>query len=156
MTILAIDPGPKESAFVLMRDSTIIQFGKYANEALIRFINSTAVPNVCVIEQIRSYGMAVGAEVFDTCVWSGRFCQAFGADRVHWLPRLTVKTHLCHSAKANDGNIRQAILDRFGGKEVAIGKKANPGPLYGVSGDVWAALAVALTWMDRNGAEVAA
>lgn len=35
------------------------------------------------------------------------------------------------------------------GKEKAIGKKATPGPLYGVVGDEWAALAVAVTWWDQ-------
>ena len=56
-----------------------------------------------------------------------------------------VKSHLCHSAKANDSNIRQALIDRWGGDQVAIGRKKAPGPLYGFSGDMWAALAVAVT-----------
>ena len=43
-------------------------------------------------------------------------------------------------------------IDKFGGsKETAIGKKANPGPLYGVKKDIWAALAVAVTWAETNG-----
>jgi hypothetical protein len=38
------------------------------------------------------------------------------------------------------------LLDRFGpGREVAVGTKRAPGPLYGIKGDEWSALAVALT-----------
>ena len=61
-----------------------------------------------------------------------------------------MKLNLCGNPRAKDANIRQAIIDRFGGKAAAIGTKKNPGPLYGVSGDVWAAIAVGLTWQDRQ------
>jgi hypothetical protein len=29
-------------------------------------------------------------------------------------------------------------------------KNSAPGPLYGVSGDIWAALALVITWWDQN------
>jgi hypothetical protein len=100
------------------------------------------------IEMIASYGMPVGAEVFDTCVWIGRFTQAWPAATVP-IFRKDVKMHLCGQTKAKDKNVRQALIDRFGpGKDKAIGKKAKPGPLYGYSGDLWAALAVAVTYYD--------
>ena len=58
---------------------------------------------------------------------------------------MEVKMNLCHSAKANDADIRQALIDRFGpGKQKAIGLKGSPGPLYGVSKHCWAALALAV------------
>jgi hypothetical protein len=66
--------------------------------------------------------------------------------------RREVKTNLCGSMKAKDGNVRQALIDRFGGKEKAIGKKKTPGPLYGFSADVWQALAVAITFADMRDA----
>lgn len=99
------------------------------------------------IESISSYGMAVGAEVFSTCIWIGRFVQAWrDPDAVRLLYRKDVKLHLCGTTKAKDTNIRQALLDKFGpGKDVAIGKKAQPGPLYGVKSHAWSALAVAVT-----------
>jgi hypothetical protein len=55
-----------------------------------------------------------------------------------------------HDSRAKDGNIGQALVDRFGGKAAAIGKKAAPGPLYTVSGDPCAVLALAVTWFDQN------
>jgi hypothetical protein len=94
--------------------------------------------------------MAVGAEVFETCVWAGRFIERWYRNprrpthlRVY---RRDVKLHLCGSMRAKDANVRQALIDRYGpGKEKAIGRKAAPGPLYGISGDCWAALGVAVT-----------
>jgi hypothetical protein len=158
--ILAIDPGPEQSAWVKFDGEMILGHGKASNDVMVdalrrRFRDiegDMAAPSRCVIEQIASYGMAVGAEVFETCVFTGRFMEAFGPERCDRLPRIKVKNHLCHSSRANDANIRQAIIDRFGGKERAIGKKAAPGPLYGIAGDEWAALAVALTWWDQNAA----
>ena len=35
----------------------------------------------------------------------------------------------------------------------AIGTKKNPGPLYGVTGDVWAAIAVGLAWRELRSDE---
>lgn len=149
MRILAIDPGPSESAWVEYDDyfeNPVQEFGKWPNDKVLSLCCTDDYDEV-VIEMIASYGMAVGKEVFETCVWIGRFMQMFPGYTVR-ITRNEIKNHLCHSSKANDSNIRQAIIDRFGGQS-AIGLKKSPGPLYGISKDVWAALAVALTWADR-------
>lgn len=156
--ILAIDPGPTESAYVLY-DGKLNAFAKVGNLTLLNDLlrNPDGFDNV-VIEKIASYGMSVGAEVFETVYWTGRFAEAFEANRFNSrsraerLERLKVKMHLCHDSRAKDANIRQAIIDRFGGKEKAIGCKKSPGPLYGVSGDAWAALGLAITWWETRGA----
>ncbi len=148
--VIAIDPGPAYSALVSWNGSAI-GIKKYAtNEAILALLLTLKRgSDPLVIEQVASYGMPVGAEVFETVYWSGRFAQAYGAERVHRSPRLRVKLHLCHDSRAKDGNIRQALLDRFGGKS-AIGTKKAPGLLYGVSGDVWAAFGLAVCWWDNN------
>ena len=147
--LLALDPGPEHSALVRW-DGAAISIKQYSDNAeilsLLRDRSNQAEP--LVIEQVVSYGMAVGQTVFETCVWTGRFMEAYGAEHVRRIPRIDVKMHLCHNSRAKDGNLRQAILDRFGGKDKAIGKKARPGPLYGISGDLWAALALAITAGD--------
>jgi hypothetical protein len=107
-------------------------------------------PEVIVIESIESYGMPVGREVFDTVHWSGRFTEAAHPTPVVQVPRREVKLALCHDTRAKDANVRQALLDRFGGKVAAVGNKANPGPLYGISKDVWQALAVGVAYLDRT------
>jgi len=163
MTVLSIDPGTTQSAFVLYDPvgPRLIKFGKIDNELLKNFLRYGALyelmafsdlPNKCVIEMIQHYGtgMPAGKEVFETCVWIGKFELAFEIFRsgceVWKISRPSVKSHICHSARAKDGNVRQALIDRFG----APGTKKDPGFLYGVSGDIWSALAVAVTWTDNN------
>lgn len=150
MLIIALDPGPTQTALVRMDYGRISFHFKGPNENILESLLLVGYPDhLLVIEKIASYGMAVGAEVFETCFWSGRFAQAFGMERVRRITRGEVKMHLCNSMRAKDGNVRQALIDRYGG-DAAIGKKKTPGPLYGISGDVWAALAVACTWSDKN------
>lgn len=155
MTVLAIDPGPVESAWVRF-DGTVRRFLKEHNEDVWRRFNELDRGDVVVIEQIASYGMPVGAEVFATAHWSGRFHERAmlrGGVRVELLPRKDVKLHLCQSPRANDATIRQALIDKFGGKDVAIGKKAAPGPLHGLKADCWQALALGVTWWETRGTD---
>ena len=151
--ILAIDPGPEISAFVTY-DGRIHEKGMVPNPELLARLGSNAWRDLdeCAIEKIASYGMAVGADVFETCVWTGRYIERWylthGRREPLRITRNAVKNHLCHSSKATDANVRAALIDMFGqgrGKEIAIGRKAAPGPLFGVTDDVWAALAVAVT-----------
>lgn len=153
MTVLAIDPGSEQSAWVLWDGQQVRAHGKWMNGDLEEALADSLEFDVAVFEQIASYGMAVGAEVFETCVWTGRFIGAVKAALAgEWdrLPRRDVKLHLCGQARAKDANIRQALIDRFGGKEKAIGRKASPGPLFGIKADEWAALALAITWFDQQ------
>jgi hypothetical protein len=55
---------------------------------------------------------------------------------------------LCHNARANDANIRQALIDRYG----PPGTRLHPGLLYGVVRDIWAALALAVAYLDITSA----
>lgn len=149
--ILAIDPGPKESAYAILdKNLKPVIFHKLSNEELLERIrrqNPTNLERVnhVAIEMIASYGMAVGKEVFETVYWIGRFWEAIKfTDKMQFIYRKDEKMNLCHSMKANDSNIRQALIDRFG----PVGTKKNPGWFYGVSKDVWAAIAVGVTYSD--------
>jgi hypothetical protein len=147
--ILAIDPGPEESAYLWLTDGFPSAFAKVPNDCALGICRS-AEHRPLVIEQVASYGMPVGREVFETVFWSGKFDQAHGGSTR--IPRTDVKMHLCHTIKGvNDSVIRQALIDRFGpSKEKAIGVKKSPGPLYGITKDCWAALALAVTYYDQR------
>ena len=156
MRIVAIDPGTEESARLvyLSPGEKVINAEILPNEALLnelRMRRQIAEPEeILVVEWITSYGMAVGREVFETCAWIGRFEEAFG-DPSHRLPRKEITLHLCNSSRAKDANVRQVLIDRFGGtKRKAVGVKKDPGPLYGIKTHLWAALAVAVTFADIN------
>lgn len=156
MRIIAIDPGNMRSAWVEYGDEHLYDYGLQDNQQIIEWLSKDSPDTCLTIEMIASYGMPVGREVFETCVWIGRFIQAWAG--LHELVyRKDVKLHLCGQARAKDANIRAALIDRFGpGKDKAIGTKKAPGPLYGVSADVWSALAVAVTFSDLKRKDVAA
>jgi len=154
VNVLAIDPGYEQSAFVLFDGARILEHAIEPNEVLLSRLSSGAWRlgqiDAIVLEQIESFGMAVGREVFETVFWTGRFyqCALYKTRRIERMPRRAVKVHLCQSARAQDSNIRVALLDRFGGS-AAIGKKKTPGPLFGIKSHEWAALAIAVTWHDQ-------
>jgi hypothetical protein len=149
--ILAIDPGNVQSAVISIGiGDSILSHGIYENNDLLQTLRKMLYTPVLVIEQIRSYGMAVGATVFDTCVWSGMFAEACQPCQLVWMPRKEVKLELCGSPRAKDGNIRAALLDLYGGKDRALGRKASPGPLFGFRSDEWAALGVACTFLAHR------
>lgn len=157
MRLLAIDPGNEESA-LLVYDTDLgapTKWEKLGNYEALSWIDGVATGDVreMRVEMVASYGMAVGASIFDTCYWIGRFCERWHGHGgyIKRVYRREVKLHLCNSARAKDANVRQALIDRYGGKEKAIGRKAAPGPLYGMSGDCWSALAVAVTATSTTG-----
>lgn len=156
MSLIAIDPGPEESAIIWIAHNGLPKrFGKFPNGEIVpQFVDALKGGwRHLAIEMIASYGMPVGAEVFETCVWIGRFIEAWGGPFTK-VYRREVKSFLCVDSKAKDGNIRQALIDRYGGSS-AIGNKKSPGPLYGITKDVWAALAVAVTWQGTHGKQAA-
>jgi hypothetical protein len=116
-------------------------------------------------------------------LWAGRFMQAwdnrhggdkFGINAPEQVFRMSVKMHICGKSTANDSNIRQALIDLWGGEAKAIGGKRcrkckgkqwtgrdhtpcdcaggwqhPPGPLKGITEDCWSALAIARTYWDQ-------
>lgn len=146
--LFALDPGTAQSALVCL-DAEAITGAILPNEHLIEQCRANkGIASHLVIEQIASYGMPVGADVFDTCVWIGRFREAWEQSAqdatCSLLPRKVVKLTLCGTVKAKDANIRQALIDRYGGP--ACVRKG--GPLAGIKSHMWAALAVGVAYRE--------
>lgn len=152
ITLVAIDPGTTQSAFVAMSGREIVRFGKLDNVKILEQLDFEALQSDALtklaVEMVSSYGMPVGEEVFETCVWIGRFIQRWGRLAIK-IKRGEVKMHLCGTARAKDPNIRAALIEKYGGKQAAIGNVKAKGPLHGITEDVWSALAVAVTYRER-------
>lgn len=143
MTVLALDPGSFQSAYVVWSDGAILAAGIEPNETLLRMLQFKEIADlddvdVVAIEMVACYGMPVGKEVFDTCVWVGRFYE-----HCKPVPRLVfraqVKLHHCGTVRAKDANVSQALRDKYGAK----GTKKNPGITYGLRSHLWQAFAIA-------------
>lgn len=158
VTILAIDPGNTQSAFVLFDADTreICDHGKIDNPKMFDLIdrNNAEMPaDFCVIEKVEGFGMTVGAEILETVFWSGRFAHHWllqrDEDSLNRLPRKHVKRYLLGktNSKGADAKIRQALCYMFGPtEELAFGTRLKRGPLTGIVRDQLAALAVAVAF----------
>ena len=147
MTILAIDPGTYESAYVVWDGRKILAYGKIDNFKMLKLIGDPAWEiDLLAVERIASYGQRVGQEVFDTCLWTGRFAQMAETNKTEWILiyRMEVKKYLIGSHTAKDADIRRRLLDIVGPQ----GTKKAPGPTYGIKADIWQALALAVTVWD--------
>ncbi|MEO1084344.1 MAG: hypothetical protein AAFY88_08885 [Acidobacteriota bacterium] len=152
--MLAIDPGTVESGYVWLEPSAdrlhrVLGKGKVSHHDLLRDL---ATPDLVVIEMVSCYGLRVGRDIFETCTWIGRYCEVFRERaKVRRLYRRQIKNHLCPGVdKANDASIRAVLIDRYGpGRKAAMGRKADPGPLYGVTKDAMQALAVGVTAIEQ-------
>ena len=175
MIVLALDPGTTQTAWVYYDTKTaeIYSHGLQPNAEVAEILRTARATQSCeqlACEMVGCYGQVAGKSLFDTCVWIGRFLEAWSGPfnlilrRGRWGPDAFttgaegvydgVTMCLCGSTRAKDPNVRQAILDRYqptgGGKVPQIGTKSQPGPLYGFAGDEWAALAVAITYAEAT------
>ena len=151
-TILAIDAGYQQSAYVLCNEKyEILDKGKVDNNDMLTIVKNGGYDEL-VLEMVACYGMAVGKEVFDTCVWIGRFWEASTTTIRAYIYRKDEKMNLCNSMRAKDSNIRQALIDRFAKFDLKNGKgtKNNQDWFYGFKADIWAAYAVAVTYLDMK------
>lgn len=139
--VAGLDPGPEYSALVVLSPGGAILKGeKLPNKSLLKVL-ADAQPMQLAIETLQSFGMPVGAEVFNTAIWVGRYIQLAETAGHAWqlVKRTEVKLHHCGTVRAKDADIRRQMIQKFG----APGTKKNPGATFGITGDIWSALAIA-------------
>lgn len=155
--IIAIDGGTDKSAYVILRplEPRICEYGILDNESMLSRLRELRIESSkssgrdqFVVEQIKSYGNAIGDSLLHTCVWNGRFIEAWigESERTYtFLPRKTVVTELCGRSTARDTNVRQALIDyyadRMGERAKDITRKG--GALSSIKKDMWSALGIA-------------
>lgn len=157
MKILAIDAGNTYSgvAIVELPEFRLVWFDKLPNEEIYDRIKNHNIDEVA-LEMVACYGMPVGRDVFETCVWIGRFIEQLKDKKISFVYRKDEKMCLCGSLKAKDSNIRQALINRYAKHDFKTGKgtKKNPDVFYGVANDVWQAIAVAVTHYESKADKV--
>lgn len=156
MRLLAIDPGPIESALVIydpvaraVEDAQHITNGKALHD--VRHLHSLC--HSLIVETPCYYGERVGASTLDTAFWAGGFYTAWQGEHAATLVRPVVVRHLCGFA-AKKSQVNAALIARFGAdRRSAFGTKKHPGPLFklrGTGDHGLAALAVALVWWEQS------
>lgn len=148
MTVLGIDTGDKESAYVLF-NGNVLKCGKLPN-AQVEDLIFNGWDVVVAVEAPTLFGKRVYPQIMETAIQAGRFL-GLGAARVKTVRRFSRQETSLHCAGArscDDKQMKHCLIERFGD----VGTKKNPGPLYGLSGaDMFDALAVAVTAYDKEG-----
>ncbi len=144
--ILGIDPGPLQSAYCILENDIVSASEKeiISNKKLLEIISGMYWRKPLIaIELIQSYGMPVGRETFETCIWIGRYIEMATHHEMQYqlYARPSIKSAITGIARAKDADVRRALILRYGGT-----KKGEP--LHGVKKDIWSALAVATYCAD--------
>ena len=125
MRLFSIDPGTTKSGWVQLEGGIPVGHGWMDNDELLGKLERDTYSTDLAIEDITSFGMPVGKDVFTTVRWTGRFDHAAQGNDLPttYIGRKEVMLGLCGSPRGNDSTLRQALIDRFGGDEVAVGGK---------------------------------
>ena len=158
--IVAVDPGSEESGFVVYDPDPMfhrpVEHGIVGNYALAQILRHRghaqqyltdpgARREFLLIETFRPHGQPMYHQSVATAQWIGVFAEAWGLGSAFVIDRDEIKLILLGVRRGSDANIRAALIDIWGGsRQIAIGKKNAPGPLYGISSHCWAALAAAV------------
>ncbi len=171
--ILACGMSPNNSLLWMLRRSRGRHCGhiKGENEAL-KGIPKSADEIEVVFEGIATYSFSRNLDL--TALWIGRLVEASSLGNelpnppietnpdppAQIILRATARPHLIGMPRAEEGEkkpsadalVAQAIRERFCGmgatNAMAKGRKAQPGPLFGFTADIWAAMAVGIAYVE--------
>ena len=152
--VIAIDPGSTHSGFVVWDGIRPSSFGKFENGYILQSLRTMRYELPVVIEGMNLY--AANNQIRDALLWSGRFQEAVENRSVplEYIMRSEVLKHLTgKGSRVGDPEVTAALVQRFGGdKHGKKGKgwKSDKGFFYGFKSDIWAAMGVAVTYIDRQ------
>lgn len=143
--ILAVDPGPRQSAWLVLDGERVHDLGLWSNDATIETLRGYPDTEL-VIETIEPWSGVVRPDALETMFWVGRFVESRQGDAT-LLRRSKVLRALgltgLPKGKAQAA-VRAHLLDRWGG-----GNPVRRGhPLHGVREDLWSALALAVAYQE--------
>ena len=79
MKLFSIDPGTTKSGWVQLEGGIPVEHGWMDNDELLGKLERDTYSTDLAIEDITSFGMPVGKDVFMTVRWTGRFDHAHRA-----------------------------------------------------------------------------
>lgn len=159
--IMGIDPGPEVHGVVIY-DATArrVLWSRKASPTW-EAIAVAVEHNVgrVVIERpaaMGTIGPGIVGHMLDTAWEAGRLSSMLtGQGDVHTITRREVLRHLgvLSGTGSADSRVRRACIadHESPGGPPAVGRKATPGPLYGVSSHAWQALGAVLAWLEMQG-----
>lgn len=158
--LLGIDPGPETSGLVVYKvgaqgiNGRVVYSEAKASLDVIREqlshvalrAHQEGLPFTVVVE--RTQAGPPSTAVVRTTEVVGRLmeaCSVRGLDCHLYYRRQVLQALGCARQGNKDSHVRNALIEIHGGtRQVAVGRKACPGPLYGVSSHAWQALGVVL------------
>lgn len=175
MRILAIDPGTTKTAYCMMTEEpAVISAADVDNEIVLRLVEEGDYDQMTIecmeARNLSSAGQAIGKSTYETCIWIGRYIQAAtrrnkpitriyrSEERSLLVPTKKNKLPPLPAGIGNttDAKIRASLIARFARHDKKNGKgtKNNKDMFYGFQGDMWAAFAVGVTFLDKQRKEV--
>lgn len=126
--ILGIDPGLWESGWATVtRDGglRLLAHGVDSNPSVRMKVQAFVAsrPQAPVaIEHMQPRGQPTSKDEMDTLFAAGRMTADVPRGLLFGLTAGTVRLHMCGMRGAKDANVRQAVIDRWGGDQRAIGR----------------------------------
>ena len=161
MVIVGIDPGPVTHGAVIYdsRNRRVLWADKAADWRSIMDESESHNAERCVVERPAAMGgLQVGkvGHMLDTAWEAGRVAAHFqiAGLPVHEMTRRQVLRSLgvMSGTGSADSRVRAACIadHQKPGGPPAVGRKATPGPLFGVSSHAWQALGAVLAWLESQ------
>lgn len=146
MRIAGIDPGPVKSALSIIEDNKPVLNVWLPNDEILDYIRWEEYDAIGY-EWVACYGRTVGEEVFRTAHMCGRIAEVKDPSAILYeQTRPDIILHLCGATNLPKSATRQALIDRWGGKE----KTRKGQPLYKIVKHMWDSLAVCVHVAEIN------
>jgi len=154
--IFSLDVGSTHTGYAILegigklhRNKDYPTFGKVPNEELQVLIFDWYSKCHFAIEYPKyQFGMPFHDTHIRMVEWVGRIMQMIEdlGGKYYRVFRYREGVVMCNSPLTSDAKIRAAVIAIFG----PPGTKKDPGPTYGVTGDVWQAIAVGTTYLKEG------
>ena len=147
MLIIGVDPGPLKSGICGWNGYAPFYPNYDLNDVIFTDVNSLHLDQEKLILAVEKpvCQRYSGSSVSETAVQAGIFIGIWKPKDYHLITRSKIRWHIGKVKKTNDSVIRRKLIERI---HPDYNLHHNPGPLIGITADIWQALAVAVTCFD--------